>query len=40
MRPVDRQLLHDIGIVSLENVQVQHCSQSFGVRLQDPRLGR
>ena len=32
--PVDQQLLIDIGIQSLENVQVHHCSQSYGIRLQ------
>jgi ribonuclease BN (tRNA processing enzyme) len=34
LRPVDQQLLTDIGIQSLENVKVHHCFQSFGVRIQ------
>ena len=33
LRPVDQQLLFDIGIQSLENVQVHHCFQSFGLRV-------
>lgn len=33
LRPVDQQLLSDIGIQSLQNVQVHHCFQSFGLRV-------